>query len=262
MIRIRTTSRAIINRTMRSCVRTAALAAALALPLASLPGTASAQGIPVIDTSQIAQVVASLRQQLKDYEEQIKQLATMKEQLENMRSRLEAITGPKGISQLLNGAVEKAAREAAPDFAAIADAAISGGSIGGNADGVKRLIDRLRTRFDLTDLGTFDGSDVPADRAIASLAGSGMAAVATADDGYRRANAAIDRVNTLIDRIDAAPDLKASVDTNTRVQAEVAVLLAELIRVQSAATYASGMEALQRARDGAASRKFMRAGDR
>ena len=258
----RTTTRIAAARTLRSHVRAVALATALALPLAFLPGTASAQGIPVIDTSQIAQVVASLRQQLKDYEEQIKQLATMKEQLDNMRSRLEAITGPKGISQLLNGAVEKAAREAAPDFASIADAAISGGSISGNSADVKRLIDGLRTRFDLTDLTTFDGSDVPADRAIASLAGSGMAAVATADDGYKRANAAMDRVTALIDRIDASPDLKASVDTNTRVQAEVAILLAELIRVQSAATHASGMEALQRARDGAASRKFMRAGDR
>ena len=243
-------------------LRTLALAAAVALPLASLPGTASAQGIPVIDTSQIAQVVAQLRQQLKDYEEQVKQLATMKEQLDNMRSRLEAITGPKGISQLLNGAADKLVREAAPDFASIADAAISGSGIGGNADGMKALIDELRTRFDLSDLTTFDGSDVPADRAIASLAGSGMAAVATADDSYKRANAAMDRVTTLIDRIDAAADLKASVDTNTRVQAEVAVLLAELIRVQAAATHASGMEAVQRARDGAASRKFMRAGDR
>ena len=258
-----TTSRTKPPRTMiRTAVRSALLAGGLAFPLASLPGTASAQGIPVIDTSQIAQVVAQLRQQLKDYEEQIKQLATMKEQLDNMRSRLEAITGPKGISQLLNGAVEKAAREAAPDFASIADAAISGGSIGGNAADVKRLIDGLRTRFDLGDLTNFDGSDVPADRAVASLAGSGMAAVATADDGYKRANAAMDRVTALIDRIDAAPDLKASVDTNTRVQAEVAVLLAELIRVQSAAAHTAGMQSLQTARDGAASRKFMRAGVR
>ena len=249
------------NSTMRS-LRALALAATVALPLTSLPGTASAQGIPVIDTSQIAQVVAQLRQQLKDYEEQVKQLTTMKEQLDNMRSRLEAITGPKGISQLLNGAADKLVREAAPDFASIADAAISGSGIGGNADGMKTLIDGLRSRFDLGDLAAFDGSTVPADKAIASLAGSGMAAVATADDGYKRANAAMDRVTALIDRIDAASDLKASVDTNTRVQAEVAVLLAELIRVQSAATHAAGMEAVSRARDGAASRKFMKVGDR
>ena len=250
------------GRSILISVRNALLASALALPLAVLPGTATAQGIPVIDTSQIAQVVAQLRQQLKDYEEQIKQLATMKDQLENMRQRLEAITGPKGISDLLNGTAEKLAREAAPDLASIANAAISGGSIGGNTADVKRLIEKLRTRFDLGDLSTFDTSDIPADRAIASLAGSGMAAVATADDGYQRANAAAERVTQLIDRIDAAADLKASVDTNTRVQAEVALLLAELIRVQSASTRASGMEALQRARDGAASRKFMRAGDR
>ena len=246
----------------RRAIRPALLAGTLALSLGMAIPSAHAQGIPVIDTSQIAQVVASLRQQLKDYEEQLKQLATMKEQLDNMRARLEAITGPKGISQLLNGAADKLAREAAPDLASIADAAISGAGIGGNANGMKTLIDGLRSRFDLGDLATFDGSTVPADKAIASLAGSGMAAVATADDGYKRANAAMGRVTALIGRIDAAPDLKASVDTNTRVQAEIAVLLVELIRVQSAAAHTAGMQSLQTARDGAASRKFMKASDR
>ena len=222
---------------------------------------AAAQGIPVIDTSQIAQVVASLRQQLKDYEEQIKQLATMREQLQNMQARLEAVTGPKGMSAILNGAAEKLAREAAPGMASIVDAAIRGGAVGGNAGEIGRMLGELRSRFALDDLGAFDASDVPADKAIASLAGSGMAAVATADDAYRRANDAMGRIDGLIDRIDASPDLKASVDFNTRVQGEVAVLLAELIRVQSAATHAAGMDAVSRARDGAASRKFMRASE-
>lgn len=234
----------------------------LAITIFVLPvQTGQAQGIPVIDNSQIAQVIATLNQQIKDYEEQIKQLATMQEQLTNMQQRLQAITGAKGISSILNGSAEKAARQAASDLQSIVDGAISGASIAGNVGDMNNLISELKTRFDLSDLTDFDSSNVASDKAIASLAGSGLAAVATADDGYKRANAAVTRVNSLVDQIDATTDLKASVDFNTRVNAEVAVLVLELIRVQSAATNATGMEALHRARDGQASRNFMRTGD-
>ncbi|MFK5980823.1 MAG: type IV secretion system protein [Rhizobiaceae bacterium] len=221
----------------------------------------SAQGIPVVDTSQIAQVIAQLQQQIRDYEEQVKQLVTMKEQFENMKERLLAMTGAKGISNILNGSAEKLARTAATDFQSIIDNAISGGTISGNVGDMNSVIADLRTRFDLGDLATFDSSTVAGDKAIASLAGSGLAAVATADDSYKRAGAAVARINTLVDRIDTTPDLKASIDFNTRVTAEVAVLLLELVRVQSAATNTVGMQSLHRARDGQASRKFMKAGD-
>ena len=216
-----------------------------------------AQGIPVIDTSQIVQVIAQLQQQVRDYEEQVKQLITMKEQFENMKERLLAMTGAKGISSILNGSAEKLARTAATDFQSIIDNAISGGTISGNVGDMNSVIADLRVRFDLGDLATFDSSTVAGDKAIASLAGSGLAAVATADDSYKRAGAAVARINTLVDRIDTTPDLKASIDFNTRVTAEVAVLLLELVRVQSAATNTAGMQSLHRARDGQASRKFM-----
>ncbi|MCP4936172.1 MAG: hypothetical protein GY927_18710 [bacterium] len=232
----------------------------LSLVLFSAPG-AIPQGIPVIDTSQIVQVIAQLQQQIRDYEEQVKQLTTLKEQFDNMKQRLEAMTGAKGISSILNGATEKIARTAASDLTSIVKGAISGNSISGNVGDMNTIIADIRSRFDLGDLATFDSSAIPADKAIASLAGSGLAAIATADDSYKRAGAAVSRINTLVDRIDSAPDLKASVDFNTRVNAEIAVLMLEMIRVQSASANATGMEALHRARDGQASRKFMKAGD-
>lgn len=228
---------------------------ALVLSLSAFPvSTAIPQGIPVIDTSQIAQVIAQLQQQIRDYEEQVKQLT-------NMQQRLEAVTGAKGISSILNSTAERAAREAATDLQSIVSAAIGGGNISGNVGNMNTVISDLKTRFDLGDLGDFDSSDVAADKAIASLAGSGLAAVATAEDSYTRANAAVGRVNALVDQIDSTADLKASVDFNTRVNAEVAVLLLELLRVQSAQANAAGMQALQIARDGQASRNFMKTGD-
>ncbi|MCI5044418.1 MAG: type IV secretion system protein [Aquisalinus sp.] len=229
--------------------------AALVLALSFFPvSPAIPQGIPVIDTSQIAQVIAQLQQQIRDYEEQVKQLT-------NMQQRLEAMTGAKGISSILNSSAERTAREAATDLQSIVSAAIGGGNISGNVGNMNTVISDLKSRFDLGDLGDFDSSDIPADKAIASLAGSGLAAVATAEDSYTRANAAVGRVNALVDQIDSTADLKASVDFNTRVNAEVAVLLLELLRVQSAQANATGMQALQIARDGQASRNFMKTGD-
>lgn len=235
---------------------------ALAVGLVMLPAqSAIPQGIPVIDASQLAQVIAQLQQQIRDYEEQIKQFTTMQEQLTNMQQRLQAITGAKGISSILNGAGEKIAREAATDLSSIVDSAISGGTIAGNVGEMNSVISDLKSRFNFGDISDFNSSDIPADKAIASLAGSGMAAVATADDSYKRANSAVGRINSLVDQIDTTFDLKASVDFNTRVNAEIAVLLLEVIRVQAAQTNATGMRALHLARDGQASRNFMKSGD-
>jgi len=243
---------------MKKLLRNSALTAALIL----LPiGPAVPQGIPVIDTSQIAQVIAQLQQQLKDYEQQIEQFKKLEEQLTNMQQRLQAITGAKGISSILNGTADKTARTAANDLQSIVTGAIGGSNIAGNVGNMNTIISDLKTRFDLGDLTDFNTSDVAADKAIASLAGSGLAAVATAEDSYQRANAAVGRINTLVDQIDSTADLKASVDFNTRVNAEVAVLLLEILRVQSAQTNAAGMQALQIARDGQASRNFMKTGD-
>jgi hypothetical protein len=71
----------------------------------------------------------------------------------------------------------------------------------------------------------------------------------------------MDRVNQLIGRIDDNADLKASVDYNTRMLGEIAVLLNESLRLQAAATNATGTDALQAARNLAAQRTFMRVGD-
>lgn len=234
----------------------------LVLSLTCFPmGSVYSQGIPVIDTSQIAQVIATLQQQIKDYEQQLKQLTTLNDQFTNMQQRLQAMTGAKGISSILNGAADKTARKAATDLKSIIDGAISGNAIAGNVGDMNSIISDLKSRFKLDDLASFNTSDIASNKAIASLAGSGLAAVATADDSYKRADAAVGRVTELVDQIDSTVDLKASVDFNTRVNAEVAFLLLELIRVQSAQTNAAGMQALHRARDGQASRNFMKTGD-
>jgi len=234
----------------------------LALPffLSAVP-TATTQGIPVIDTAQIAQVIATLQQQIRDFDEQVRHFEKMQEQLTNMQDRLTAMTGPKGISSILNDATSKLQRTAAADFSSILDGAISGAGVTGNVGNLNAIMNDLRDRFELSDIGDFDGSDIAQDRAIASLAGAGLASVGTAENTYQRSNEAVTRIDTLLDGIDGNADLKASIDYNTRMQGEVAQLLVEMLRVNAVAANNQGLMALTQARNEAAQRKFLKAGE-
>ena len=222
-------------------------AAAAAIATILVTGTAQAQGVPTFDAASVAQAIAQLEQMRQDYANQLEQLQSM--------------TGDKAIAGILNGAQDIAARESADSLSSIMSGAMTGAAIPGNSSALTARIEELKTTFDLPDINAFLTSDVPQDRALATQAGAGLAAVATAEDTYARANTSMGRVNELMGQIDANADLKASVDYNTRMLGEIAVLLNESLRLQAAQTNATGTDALLAAREQAASRTFMRVGD-
>ena len=222
-------------------------AAATAITVLLTSSAAHAQGVPTFDAAAVAQAIAQLQQMQQDYANQLEQLQSM--------------TGDKAIAGILNSATDIAARESADSLSSIMSGAMTGSAIPGNSSALTARIDELKTTFALPDIGTFLSSDKPQDRALATQAGAGLAAVATAEDTYARANTSMGRVNQLIGQIDGNADLKASVDYNTRMLGEIAVLLNEGLRLQAAQTNATGTDALQAARDLAATRTFMRAGD-
>ena len=226
----------------------------LALAFLLFAGGARAQGVPVIDAGSIAQAISQLKQMQQDYANQLEQLTSLQEQLKSM-------TGNKAISGILNGALDVAARSSADSLSSIMTGAMTGSAIPGNSAALTTRIDDLKTTFALPDIDTFLSSTTPQDRALATQAGAGLTAMATAEDTYGRANASMGRVNQLIEGIDGNTDLKASVDYNTRMLGEIAVLLNESLRLQAASANTAGSSALQDARDRAAQRVFMRAGD-
>jgi len=139
------------------------------LSLTAMTG-ASAQGVPTEDLRAIANAI---------------------QQLDQMKQQLQAMTGSRGISNLLNSVTDKETREAAESLSSIMDGAIGGSPIGGNASVLTDKIDDLKETFALPNLDQFLGSDLPQDRAIATQAGAGMVAMATAEDTYTRSNAAM-----------------------------------------------------------------------
>ena len=244
---------------MTELLRTTALAVCLA-GVAATP--ALGQGVPVNDSMGIAQLVAQLDQMAQDYQAQLDQIAELQRQYQTLVQQYEAITGARDIADILNAGEHMSARVASADgMFAIVDAAIAGTEIAGNASVIDETLNDLRDTFDLADLPDFLASELAQDRAIATQAGSGMAAIATAEDTYDRANASMERVNQLIALIDANDDLKASVDYNSRLLAEVIVVLNEQLRLQAVMANSLGVQALADARDGVASRHFMQTGE-
>jgi type IV secretion system protein VirB5 len=205
---------------------------------------ASAQGVPVFDASNIAQAIEQVRQGV--------------EMIERAQQQINALTGARGMSLLLNSATDIAAPGVAEDFPGLMEGAISGREILGNTTRIVASINRIKATFDLGGLSTFASSDLAQYRSLATLGGASLAAMATGEDSYARANEAMTRVDTLIPRIDANTDVKAAIDFNTRVQIEQTQVMNELLRVLAAQANAQGAQSLFNTRQEMASRDFTR----
>lgn len=245
---------------MKKIVKTACIVLSLTVaPLASI-SPVMAQ-VPVVDAGNLTQTIAQLEQMVKDYKTQLDQLTSLKTQIENQVKQLTAMTGSKGISDILNNAGIQNTRLGAPDLSSIMKNGISGSSIGGESSVISSAINDLKSKLDWNDIGRFDSSDKPIDRGAAELAGAGLAAVGSAAQSYKQAQDAGKRVNDLVAGIDAQPDLKASIDYNTRVTAEVAALLVEVIRIQAANANVNGMARAREAQGFMSGRKFNQIGE-
>ena len=226
-------------------IRKAAALAALGIALLAAPAPrAAAQGVPVFDATSVAKL--------------IEQIATQAEQLATMKTQLESLTGARGIGAFLNAPEDVAARAAATNLNGIVDGAITGSPILGNTARLASAIERLKGNYQLDLLGPYASSDIVQYRALANLGGSSLAAMATGEDSYSRANEAMTRVNRLVPQIDANTDVKAAIDFNTRVQIEQMQVMNELLRVLSAQANATGAQALFMTREQMASREFMK----
>ena len=133
---------------------------------------ALAAGVPVVDSAALAQWVQQIEQLKQTYEAELRQI-------EEMQRQLEALTGPRALGTLLNGAADIAAREAAESLDGIVTSAIEGSALPGAGADLSDRVAELREELDLGALGAFRGSEEGQDRALAVQAGAGMAAVAT-----------------------------------------------------------------------------------
>ena len=239
-----------------------ALLACLVLPIPVRAG-----GVPTFDGAAIAQASAQLLQlqqtygiEVQDLQNAIRQLQTLvdsyntlREQVTQLERQWKGISGAKGISDILNGKLESKARRIAGSLDAINTTLGGAGLPKGNP--LSALIEEQRTTFAIEPAADiFDAKMAPVSVAAHDFATQSTAgAVAMAQYGFTRSNALVGEVETLMTRIDTTPDLKASVDLNTRMQGQVALMLAEMMKLTAAGQQMDGALANQelRAREGA-----------
>ena len=94
-----------MKKTLKSHLRLWTACAGLTLCLFST--TSRAQGIPVIDATNVAQAIAQLEQMAQDYQMQI-------QQLDQALANYNAITGGRNLGDLKNSSAEQDLRRALP----------------------------------------------------------------------------------------------------------------------------------------------------
>ncbi|MGH1379150.1 MAG: type IV secretion system protein [Alphaproteobacteria bacterium] len=215
-----------MRKTLKSRLRLWTACAGLAACLLTPP--AKAQGIPVIDSTSIAQTILQLEQMAEDYQNQI-------QQLDQALATYNSITGGRSLGDLRNSSAEQDLRRALPphlqDLIGLNNA--SGlGSAGLQTQGIYNDI--------LTTYQPATGATLIPSAPTSSLAGAHdrysnttYAAMAASESSY---NAAVERLQgyeEMLQELNGTQDLKASVDLLARITAENGILLNELMRMQS-----------------------------
>lgn len=247
--------------------------------VAMLSSPALAQGVPVIDGSNLAQNIEQLQAALRDAEQQLQQieeLRTQIEQLTNIEGLLDnvlsSITGLNDIRDLYNTAEDLRSRAAKitdlsgmmdslsiGDFDGLLDSLLDGGTdvtMGDRraAEAIEETLSNAGfTRERLTTMN--DGSD-PRGPEIAQTAAANAVAVTAAQLSYEEAGESLQRVEGLVDAIGDQETLKESIDLNTRMAAETNFTLAQMWRLNAAAGMAAGQNGIDFAAEQARTRSF------
>ena len=225
------------------------------LQFSALP-PAAAQGVPVVDTQNIAQNIQQLRQMIEDeilQNEQLTQLraqlTTLTDQLAELQRTYEALTRIADLPEIiqtrmedeLNGLLDQEFGDIQATIRAIRTGDFSG-LTGSGASEVETQMDRV-----LADLG-FD-EDTLAEMArsgnsgaarTATQATTGALVSAAAQNSYDDAGQSLDRVERLVGLIDDMDELKESVDLNTRVTAELAIALVAMWQLEAVQAVGDG----------------------
>ncbi|MAB05295.1 MAG: hypothetical protein CML50_04660 [Rhodobacteraceae bacterium] len=266
------------KRTARTALRRLAICLGLASTAAlALTAPGLAQGVPVVDSSNLAKNVEQLQQALQDAENQIEQIQQLKKQIELQMEQItslefigDSLTGFNDIATLYNSAEDLRDRAAKitdlsgfaddlamGDFDALLDNLLDGDVTMGEKHAAEQMRETLASAGLTSDrLSQLSSSENPQDKVIAQTAGTSATAIAAAQLSYEEAESSLERVNGLVDEIANQETLKESVDLNTRMAAETNFMLGQMWRLNAAAGLAQGQTGVNWAAEQAKERSF------
>ncbi|MEX5601083.1 type IV secretion system protein [Pseudophaeobacter sp. C1-32P7] len=255
-----------IRRLYRSLTTTAAT---LALATA-LAGPVTAQGVPTVDTQNIAQEIRQLQQMLQDFGIQTDLLDNALEQLDMLQSQLDqlnemyaSLTGPRSILGLAMGGDLDTLLEAniknIPGLIRGIQAGDWSALIGPNAGPMRTQMEQALASagFDDDSLREIATSGNPGAEGVATRATTGAVMSAAAQNSHAEAEQSLERVERLVEMIPDMEDLKASMDHNTRVTAELAIAMTRMWELEAIQTLGAGNAGVVDAATVAEERRYM-----
>jgi type IV secretion system protein VirB5 len=231
---------------------------------------AIAQGVPTIDTRNIAQEIRQLQQMLEDFGIQTDQLDTLLEQLDLVQQQLDtmnetyaALTGATDIIEMamggdLDGLLDQEFGDLLGTIRQIQSGDFSG-LIGNAAPQMEgRMTQALEDAgFDQDSLSDMASSGNPGAERIASQAGTGAMMSAAAENSYDEAAQSLEPVEQLVSLIPDMETLKEAVDHNTRVTAELAIAMTRMWELEAIQTVGAGQSGVVDAATLAEERRYM-----
>ena len=152
-------------------------------------------------------------------------------------AQLTAMTGSKTIP-MANSPDEVAARKGGESLRELATEGL-GGSLAGPTN-MATAFSQFSKAYKLNKAFDFQSRESLTQVVVAHMASHGAVAAATAENSYKSSNASMSRIDGYITALGASPDLKTSLDINTRVNIEMTQQLNELLRTQAALTTLAG----------------------
>ena len=252
-----------------------ALTAIFCLGLTGLP--IFAQGVPVIDGTNLAKNIEQLQTALRDAENQIAQIEELKKQVENgiaqltnLEGILGSISGLNEIAGLYNSVEDLRSRAAKitdlsgfqeaiaiGDFDSLLDSLLDGNVTMGDKMAGEYMRDTLESAGLTSEvLAGLSSSENPQDKRIADTAAASATAMGMAQLSYEEAAQSLERIDGLVEEIGNQTELKDSIDLNTRMAAETNYMLGQMWRLNAAAGLAVGQTGVNWAAEQAKEKSF------
>ncbi|MFV1630798.1 type IV secretion system protein [Phaeobacter sp. JH20_18] len=248
-------------------------AAFVAAPSLMGGGAAYAQGVPTVDTQNIAQEIQQLRQMIEDeilqneqLQQALAQLETLREQYAQLQETYAALTGLMELPEIittqfedeLNGLLDQEFGDIIGTIDAIKNGDWS--QLAGSGSGqIQTQMTRVLADagFDEDTLSEMANSGVAGAERTAQQATTSAVMSAAAQNSYDDAGQSLERVDRLVGMIGDMEELKDSVDLNTRVTAELAIALVAQWQLEAVQTVGAGQAGVLDAATLAEEQQFM-----
>jgi type IV secretion system protein VirB5 len=252
-----------LSRSLATTAATLALATALADPVA-------AQGVPTVDTQNIAQEIRQLQQMLQDFgiqtdllDNALEQLQVVQDQLDQLQEMYASLTGPRSILGMVMGDGLDGLLEAKfSDLPGLIRGIQTGdwsNLLGITAGPMRTQMEQALARagFDEDSLREIATSGNPGAEGVATRATTGAVMSAAAQNSHAEAAQSLERVERLVTMIPQMEDLKESMDHNTRVTAELAIAMTRMWELEAIQTLGAGNAGVVDAATIAEERRYM-----